>query len=125
MKNLNISYLLDVYGPVLTEKQRDVIDLYYSEDLSLAEIAEICGITRQGVRDSIKRGEAVMTDLEEKLGFAKRIHSISNISEIIRANANDILIHNDRLAYSEQIKRLADSIIEQLTLLDEESLNGI
>ena len=57
-KNLEVAYLLDYYGGMLTEKQREVVDLYYNEDLSLAEISEHAGITRQGVRDSIKRGEA-------------------------------------------------------------------
>ena len=120
MKNLNISYLLDVYGPVLTDKQRDVIELYYGEDLSLAEIAEICGITRQGVRDSIKRGEAVILELEDKLGFAKRIETISKATDEIRRNTRDIMIYNDRLAYSEQIKKLAETILEQVSLIDEE-----
>ena len=54
-KNLEISFLLDFYGDMLTDKQRDVVELYYNEDLSLAEIAAHSGITRQGVRDSIKR----------------------------------------------------------------------
>lgn len=60
MKNLDISVLLDFYGDMLTEKQREVIGFYYNEDLSLSEIGEFEGITRQGVRDSIKRGEAVL-----------------------------------------------------------------
>ena len=71
-KNLEISFLLDFYGDMLTDKQRDVVELYYNEDLSLAEIAAHSGITRQGVRDSIKRGEAILLDLEEKVGFARR-----------------------------------------------------
>ena len=90
MKNLNISYLLDVYGPVLTDKQRDVVELYYCEDLSLAEIAEICGITRQGVRDSIKRGEAVILELEEKLGIVKRFQDILVSVDVIRENTKEI-----------------------------------
>jgi predicted DNA-binding protein YlxM (UPF0122 family) len=71
-KNLDIAMLLDFYGEMLTQKQREVIDLYYNEDLSLAEIAEHAQITRQGVRDSIKRGEAQLFEMEEKLGLAKR-----------------------------------------------------
>ncbi len=71
-KNLELSYLIDFYGDVLTEKQRDVMEQYYNDDLSLAEIAENFGITRQGVRDSIKRGEAILLDLEDKVGFARR-----------------------------------------------------
>ena len=56
-KNLEISFLLDFYGDMLTEKQRDVIEYYYNEDLSLSEIAENQGISRQGVRDAIKRSK--------------------------------------------------------------------
>ncbi len=71
-KNWEISYLLDFYGDVLTEKQRDVMEQYYNDDLSLAEIADNFGITRQGVRDAIKRGEATILELEDKVGFARR-----------------------------------------------------
>ena len=55
--NVEITILLDFYGDMLTAKQRDFINLYYNDDLSLAEIAENEGITRQGVRDAIKRAE--------------------------------------------------------------------
>lgn len=69
-KNLDISGLLDFYGAVLTEKQRDVMVQYYNDDLSLAEIAENFGISRQGVRDAIKRGEAILLELEQQIGCA-------------------------------------------------------
>ena len=90
-KDLSIVVLLDFYGELLTEKQRNVIELYYDEDLSLGEIAEHENITRQGVRDSIKRGEQTMLDMEEKLGLMKRfsrynetLDRISEAAEIIR-----------------------------------------
>ena len=67
-KNLEISFLLDFYGDVLTERQREVMEQYYNDDLSLAEIADNFGITRQGVRDSIKRAEGILLDLEARLG---------------------------------------------------------
>ena len=63
-KNMEISFLLDFYGDMLTEKQRSMVDYYYNEDLSLAEIAENEGITRQGVRDSIKRAEVQLLEME-------------------------------------------------------------
>ena len=66
-KNLEICYLLDFYGDVLTPKQRDVMEQYYNDDFSLAEIAENFGITRQGVRDSIKRGEGILLELEQTI----------------------------------------------------------
>ena len=82
-KNLNISVLLDHYGAMLTEKQREVIDLYYNDDLSLAEIAEQEGITRQGVRDNIKRAEAQLTEMEEKLHSAARFKRMMETFEEI------------------------------------------
>lgn len=71
-KDLTFSVLLDYYGPVLTEKQRAILTEYYDQDLSLAEIAENYGITRQGVRDAIKHGEATLTELEKNLGYAEK-----------------------------------------------------
>ena len=76
-KNLEISLLLDFYGEMLTDKQRDMVDYYYNDDLSLSEIAENEGITRQGVRDSIKRAEAQMLEMEDRLGLARRFRRIS------------------------------------------------
>lgn len=69
-KNMEIALLFDFYGDMLTDKQRDVVELYYNDDLSLAEIAENEGITRQGVRDSIKRAESQLLEMEERLGLA-------------------------------------------------------
>lgn len=68
----HMSMLLDYYGELLTEKQREMFDLYYNEDLSLTEIAEHVGISRQGVRDAIMRGETILRDTEDKLGFYRR-----------------------------------------------------
>lgn len=64
--------LFDFYGELLTDKQREYFDLHYNEDYSLAEIAEMSGISRQGVWDIIKRAEAVMTEVEDKTGLIKR-----------------------------------------------------
>ena len=65
-KDLNVTILLDVYGQLLTEKQRNAIDMYYNEDLSLSEIADVIDISRQGVRESIKQGEKQLKNYEEK-----------------------------------------------------------
>ena len=65
-KNLMIGYLLDFYGELLSGRKKDVLEMYYNEDLSLAEIAEEIGISRQGVRDVIARAEAVLTELEDR-----------------------------------------------------------
>ena len=83
-KNLEISYLLDFYGEMLTKKQHDFLIYYYDDDLSLSEIAENEGITRQGVRDSIKRAEQQLYDMEEKLGLAANFGELKkNLGEII------------------------------------------
>ena len=71
-KNLNIGYLLDFYGDVLTERRRDALDFYYNNDMSLAEVAEELEISRQGARDLIKKAEDELTFYEEKLGLAKK-----------------------------------------------------
>ncbi len=90
-KNMNISLLLDFYGDILSERRREIMELYYNEDLSLAEIAEIKGISRQGVRDSVKKSETELTELEAKLGLAESFKDlkgeISNISEALRSAA--------------------------------------
>ena len=69
-KNMGISYLLDFYGDVLDEHTHEVMTAYYDDDLSLAEVASLVGISRQGVRHIIKKGEEQLTFLEEKLGLA-------------------------------------------------------
>lgn len=70
---LRRSMLFDFYGELLTEKQREYYDLHYNEDLSLAEIAEQSGISRQGVWDMIRRAEVAMEQIEEKTGLIKRM----------------------------------------------------
>lgn len=106
-KDLKISLLLDFYGNMLTEKQRDVLDLYYNEDLSLAEIGESEGITRQGVRDSIKRGEAVLLELEEKLGLCEKTVSLDNELKKIYELASKIESYNNKYFYSADISSLS------------------
>ena len=72
-KNLRLASLLDFYGEVLSERKQEVLSLYYNEDLSLAEIAQEIGISRQGVRDLIKKAEDELSFLEEKLGLQKKL----------------------------------------------------
>ncbi len=70
-KNLKLAYLLDFYGDLLDEHTRTVMKAYYDDDLSLAEIAGGVGISRQGVRHIVKKGEEQLVFFEEKLGLAK------------------------------------------------------
>ena len=107
MKNLDISVLLDFYGDMLTEKQREVIGFYYNEDLSLSEIGEFEGITRQGVRDSIKRAETQLLEMEERLGLARRFREMQAGLEQITKAAQEILDCNKRFTYSRDIHERA------------------
>lgn len=77
-KDLSISALLDFYGPFLSEKQRNLLHHYYNEDLSLSEIAENEQITRQGVRDLIKRGELQLKRYEEECGWCANILALQS-----------------------------------------------
>ncbi len=75
-KNLTLGYLLDFYGELLPERKRTVMDMYYNEDLSLAEIAQEIGISRQGARDIIKKAEEELFFYEEKLGLAQKLKDV-------------------------------------------------
>ena len=107
-KNLEISVLLDYYGGMLTDKQRDVIDLYYNQDLSLEKIS------RQGVRDNIKRGEAYLTELEENLHLAKQTVSLLALLEDIQRRNREIYRINEESKYSSEIKEHAVAIEDML-----------
>ena len=88
--SLEITMLLDLYGETLTVKQRDYLNFYYNDDLSLSEIAENEGITRQGVRDAIKRAEALLFDMESKLKFSQKL-------EKYQKGLQDIVKYSDEI----------------------------
>ena len=88
-KNLNIGYLLDFYGDVLSERKRYVLDMYYNEDFSLAEISEEIGISRQGVRDIIKKTEEELCFFESKLGLSKKMTDLADMTDSLLAIATD------------------------------------
>ena len=67
-----LSMLLDFYGELLAPRQRECCDLYFNEDLSLSEIAETCGISRQGAWDNIRRGTEALEEIETKTGLLHR-----------------------------------------------------
>ena len=102
-KNLEVSFLLDFYGDMLTKKQHDFLVYYYNEDLSLSEIAENEGITRQGVRDSIKRAENQLFDMENRLGLAKRFTEMKKGLDEIMSCANAINDYNLNHSLSREI----------------------
>ena len=121
MKNqtYRMTMLFDFYGELLTERQREFFDLYYNEDLSLAEIAENNGISRQGVRDVIVRGEKYMQEIEDKTGLIRRFHAMRSQLESIVKAADEILersakyddIHIEMLA--RQIRDAADTMSKE------------
>ncbi len=82
---LDRALLLDFYGELLTDKQREYCDLHWNEDYSLAEIAELDGLTRQGVWDILRRAEANLRNVEEKTGLVRRyLDRREQIAEIRR-----------------------------------------
>ena len=112
MKNqtYRMTMLLDFYGEILTQRQREFFDLYYNEDLSLAEIAENYGISRQGVRDAIVRAETAMEELEDKTGLLKRFMRMQDSVDAIVAPANEIKTINYRQYDNPELERLAGEI---------------
>ncbi len=88
--NIYLSQLLDRYGGLLPEKQLRILDGYYNNDLSLSEIAENEGISRQGVSDFIKRGVAQLYEFEEKLGYMDILASLKSAADSVRCGKGDI-----------------------------------
>ena len=118
-KNLEISVLLDFYGEMLTEKQREMIDFYYNDDLSLSEIADNLGITRQGVRDSIKRAETQLFEMEDKLKMVSRYNLIQDGLEKICEAAGRIGEYNSEMVFAFEIDNEVKNIIETAQNLSE------
>ncbi len=120
-KNLEMSYLLDFYGNVLTEKQRDIMQQYYNLDLSLSEIADNFGITRQGVRDAVKRGESILSQLEQQVGFAEKYHSVMLGMDKIKTLAQNIAYYNSAsYTTNDDIHKSAVDIIQVIDSLTEQ-----
>lgn len=87
-KNVKMCMLLDSYSSLLTQKQRECMRLYYEEDFSLSEISELLNISRQGVRDCLKKAENSLERMEKELGLVKRglkleklLNSLSNLKQ--------------------------------------------
>lgn len=110
-KTVEIALLFSFYGKMLTDRQADTVDLYYNEDLSLSEVGAELGISRQGVRDNLKRAEAILYDTEERLGLVKRFLGIkkklSQIDEIIA----EIEASPESRELSVKIKKQINSIL--------------
>ena len=114
-KNLDVIILFDVYGDMLTQKQQDFISYYYNDDLSLAEIAENEGITRQGVRDAIKRAETQLFDMEKKLGFAARSRKVNEALALIIESTEVINNYNMNVSLSREVN---DAVVQIRSVVD-------
>lgn len=88
--SLQMTLLFDYYGELLTEKQNTFFDLYYNQDLSLAEISEEAGISRQGVHDALAKAEAALLSFEEKLGCVAKEQQLQQQLDIIRTAAEEL-----------------------------------
>ena len=112
-----MTMLFDFYGELLTDRQKEFFDLYYNEDLSLAEIAENAGISRQGVRDVIVRAEAVMQEVEDKTGIIRRFEAQRPHLDAIEAAAEQIRTINYRQYEDSRLTELADRITAETSAL--------
>jgi len=115
-KNLDYAMLLDFYGDLLTEKQRDIMQLYYFEDLSLSEIAENENISRQGVHDAIKHAEQYLDDFEEKIGLFRKTKLFREMISSIRECTAE---YSTRYSYQKNISEYADRIMKLIDKSEE------
>ena len=121
MKNqtYRMTMLFDFYGELLTDRQKEFFDLYYNNDLSLSEIAENAGISRQGVRDVIVRAENQMQEIEDKTGLIRRFEQMHPHLESIARSAAEIRSINYRQYENPRLAQLADSIAAETAALKE------
>jgi len=112
-KNVQISILCQIYGKLLTKNQLNILENYYNMDLSLSEIAENEGITRQAVRDILKKGENKLFELEEKLEIMKRMLKQEEQIAIILAEISKI----EEKSTDKQIAKILTHVKKELNCL--------
>lgn len=119
MKNqtYRMTMLFDFYGELLTERQKEFFDLYYNEDLSLAEIAENAGISRQGVRDVIVRAEGAMQEIEDKTGIIKRFEAQRPHLDAVEHAAEELKDINFRRYEDPRARELLELILREIGAL--------
>ena len=114
MEALEMTLLFDYYGDLLTERQRSCVDMRYNQDLTLSEIAEELGVSRQGVYDNLSRAEALLRNMEEKTGCVQRaMETRKAVREILDA-ANKLITYQDKA-----VSVLAAQIVEAAQRLEE------
>ncbi len=108
-KDMRISLLLDFYGELLSEHRREALELYYNEDFSLSEISDQMNISRQGVRDLVKKGERQLEESEEKLGLADRFARVkAELTEL--SDAIDALSDGTAEETKAKLKEISDKL---------------
>ena len=112
-KNIEISMLVDIYGKLLTKKQYDVIKDYYNNDLSLSEIAENNNISRQGVRDLIKKGENKLFEYEEKLNIMKKTQINEQAIQNVLAELSKISENSSE----KKIEKILNEVQKELSVI--------
>ena len=121
-KDMKVALLLDFYGDVLSDRHREMMELYYADDLSLAEIAESEGISRQGVRHILKTAEDHLRFLEERLGLASQFAELKKTAEEMEILANELISLRDdtrAAALSERMRRCAAELLSKPTEQEE------
>ena len=117
-KIVEVGILFDFYGKLLSRNQYTIVELYYIHDLSLSEIGEELGITRQGVYDTLKRAENNLYGFENNLGLVEKFKNVSNeVNNILKyvkiiVKEAENLNNEDIISNAEAIKALAEKIIE-------------
>lgn len=107
--------LLDAYGVLLTERKREILDYYYNDDYSLSEISELTGISRQGVRDSIKKSEEEIYGYESKLKIVEKHEKASELCECVKAKIQRFAQSKDSDVSAEASEILA--LLERLKII--------
>ncbi len=113
MKELmHISMLMDYYDYFLTDKQREMMNLYYEEDYSLGEIAAMHNISRQGAYDSIKKGEAILHKYEQHLGLVKKQKELDKKINEIQKNLTQLSVSTEQQSILATITKLLGELNE-------------
>jgi len=112
-RKVELAWLMAFYGGMLTDKQREVLALHCEEDMSLGEIAQEAGVSRQGVHDMLTRAAQKLFDMEERLGLASRFTRLEDGVE------------NCRTALREKRYDDAEALLDRLLQMDQEDNNGL
>ena len=111
-QRVELNYLMDFYGPLLTEHRREVMRLYCDEDLSLAEIADQMEITRQGVSDAVNKARRQLNDFESKLGLVARYIALEELAQACLDALDEISVSNADQGAMARARQALENIIQ-------------